>query len=147
MQGQILLSVLVGVLVYLSLSIFGVQYALVLAIFAAALELIPVFGSFIAAVPAVAIGFVDGGTTLGLTVIAIYLIVNQFQSNLIYPLVVKKIVGVPPLLVILALIAGAQLAGFIGIIIAVPVAAALQEFVSDIQRRKQRELEGMNIPT
>lgn len=153
MQGQILLSVLIGVLVYLGLEIvyqgFGVtgsRYSLVLAIIAAAFELIPVFGSFIAAVPAIIIAYVDGGATLALLVLGLYVIVNQFQSNLIYPLVVKKIVGVPPLLVILALIAGAQLAGFIGVIIAVPFAAALQEFVSDIQRRKQRELEGMNTP-
>ncbi len=104
-------------------------------------ELIPVFGSFMAAVPGIAIAFIDGGSTLAIAVLFWYVIVNQFQSNLIYPLVVKKIVGVPPLLVILALIAGAQLAGFLGIIIAVPLAAALQEFVSDIQKKKQKELE------
>jgi predicted PurR-regulated permease PerM len=66
-----------------------------------------------------------------------YLIVNQFQANLIYPLVVQKIVGVPPLLVILALIAGAQLAGFLGIILSVPAAAILQELVQDIQKGKR----------
>lgn len=147
MQGQILLSVLIGVLVYLGLSILGIRYALLLAIVAAIFELIPVFGSIMAAMPGVAIAFIDGGTTLALLVIGLYLIINQFQSNLIYPLVVKKIVGVPPLLVILALIAGAQLAGFLGIIIAVPLAAAIQEFVSDIQRRKHRELERMASPT
>jgi predicted PurR-regulated permease PerM len=146
MQGQILLSVLIGVLIYLGLAIIGVRYALVLGLLAALFELVPVFGSFVAAVPAIAVAFVDGGTSLGFLVTGLYLIVNQFQSNLIYPLVVKKIVGVPPLLVILALIAGAQLAGFLGVIIAVPLAAAMQEFVSDIQRRKQRELERMSSP-
>ncbi len=148
MQGQLLLSILIGVLVYLGLEIIyqgvGVvdsRYSFLLAIIAAMFELIPVFGSFMAAVPAIAFAFVDGGSTLAIAVLFWYVIVNQFQSNLIYPLVVKKIVGVPPLLVILALIAGAQLAGFLGIIIAVPLAAALQEFVSDIQKKKQRELE------
>lgn len=141
MQGQILLSVLIAVLVYLGLTILGVPYALLLALLAGVFELVPVFGSILASLPGIAIAFADGGTTLALVVIGFYLIINQFQSNLIYPLVVKKIVGVPPLLVILALIAGAQLAGFLGIIIAVPLAAALQEFVNDIQRKKQRELE------
>ena len=141
MQGQILLSVLIAVLIYLGLTIVGVRYALLLALIAGIFELIPVFGSIIASIPGVAIAFIDGGTTFALVVIGLYLIINQFQSNLIYPLVVKKIIGVPPLLVIIALIAGAQLAGFLGIIIAVPLAAALQEFVNDVQRKKQRELE------
>lgn len=148
MQGQLLLSLLIGVLVYLGLEIIyqgvGVtdsRYSFLLAIIAAMFELIPVFGSFMAAIPGIAIAFIDGGSTLAIAVLFWYVIVNQFQSNLIYPLVVKKIVGVPPLLVILALIAGAQLAGFLGIIIAVPLAAALQEFVSDIQKKKQKELE------
>lgn len=149
MQGQILLSVLIAVLIYLCLLILqfkfpGYEYVLLLAVLAGILELIPVFGSIIAAIPAVLIGFSVGGTTLALIVVAIYLIVNQFQSNLIYPLVVKKIVGVPPLLVLLALIAGGQLAGVLGIIIAVPLAAALQEWLSDIQRKKQRELEKLS---
>jgi predicted PurR-regulated permease PerM len=141
MQGQLLLSLIVAVLVYLGLTILGVPYAFLLAIGAGVLELIPVFGSILAAIPAIAIAFVNGGTTLLLLVAGLYLIVNQFQSNLIYPLVVKKVVGVPPLLVILSLIIGMQLAGFLGIILSVPVAAALQEFVTDVQKEKRALLE------
>ncbi|HEX9608778.1 MAG TPA: AI-2E family transporter [Candidatus Paceibacterota bacterium] len=137
MQGQIMLSLIVGILVYLGLTILGMKYALVLAIMAAVLELIPVFGSILAAIPAIGLAFVGGGTGLALLVTGFYLIVNQFQANLIYPLVVQKIVGVPPLLVILALIAGAQLAGFLGIILSVPAAAILQELVQDIQKGKR----------
>jgi len=136
MQGQILLGVIVGVLVYLGLTVLGVKYALVLAVLAALFELIPVFGPILAAVPAVMIGFVDGGATLGFLTIALYLIIQQFENHLIYPLVVTKVVGVPPLLVILALIVGAQLAGFLGIILSVPFAAALQELVTDLQKRR-----------
>jgi predicted PurR-regulated permease PerM len=134
MQGQLLLSLLAGVLVYLGLTILGVPYALVLAIFTAFMEMIPVFGSFISAVPAIAIAFATGGLSLALIVAGLFLIVNQFQSNLVYPLVVKKIVGVPPLLVILALIAGGQLAGFLGVLLSVPIAAAVSEIVSDIDK-------------
>jgi len=140
MQGQLLLSLIVGVLVYLGLSILGVEFALLLAVTAAVFELIPVFGSVLAAIPAVAIGFIDGGTGLALLVTGLYLIINQFQANLIYPLVVQKIVGVPPLLVIIALIVGAQLAGFLGIILSVPAAAVLQELVGDIQQEKRISL-------
>jgi len=137
MQGQLLLSLIVGVLVYLGLTILGMKYALVLAVIAAVLELIPVFGSILAAIPAIVLAFASGGTGLALLVTGLYLIVNQFQGNLIYPLVVQKVVGVPPLLVILALIVGAQLAGFLGIILSVPAAAVLQELVHDIQKGKR----------
>lgn len=137
MQGQLLLALIVGVLVYLGLTILGVKYALVLAIIAALFELIPVFGPILSAVPATIVGFADGGVTLGILVVALYIIIQQFENHLIYPLVVTKVVGVPPLLVILALIVGAQLAGFLGIILAVPFAAALQEVVRDLEKRRR----------
>ncbi len=137
MQGQILLALLVGVLLYLGLVILGVPYALVLAVLAAVFELIPVFGQILAAIPAVAVAFAAGGGGLALLVAGLFLVVQQFESHLIYPLVVKKVVGVPPLLVILALLIGAKLAGFIGILLSVPVAAALREFVNDIENHRR----------
>ncbi len=137
MQGQLLLGLLIGILVYLGLTILGVQYAFILAIIAAVAELIPLFGATIAAVPAVAIGFLDS-ITLGFMVLGLYVIIQQFENHLIYPLVVRKVVGVPPLLIILALIIGAQLAGFLGIILAVPLAAALIELTDDIQKEKKK---------
>ncbi|HET8581578.1 MAG TPA: AI-2E family transporter [Candidatus Paceibacterota bacterium] len=136
MQGQLLLGLIVGLLVYLGLMIMGVQYALVLAVLAALFELIPVFGPVLSAVPGVAIAFIGGGVSLALIVLALYVIIQQFENHLIYPLVVTKVVGVPPLLVILALIIGAQLAGFLGIILSVPFSAAIQEFVHDWDRRR-----------
>jgi predicted PurR-regulated permease PerM len=137
MQGQLLLSLIITVLLFLGLSLLGVPYALVLAIFAGLMELIPVFGSLVAAVPGVAIALLSGGLTEAFIVTGLYLIVNQFQAHLIYPLVVKKVVGVAPILVIIALIAGGQLAGFIGVLLSVPVAAVIQEFVNDVQRGRQ----------
>ncbi len=141
MQGQIILAVIVGMLVYLGLTILGVKYALLLAVIAAIFELIPVFGPILSAIPAIIIAFVDGGVTIGLLVIGLYIIIQQFENHLIYPLVVTKVVGVPPLLVIIALIVGAQLAGFLGIILSVPVAAVLQELVSDLEKKRKKALE------
>jgi len=135
MQGQLLLGLIMGVLVYLGLTILGIKYALPLAVLAAFFELIPVFGPIFAAVPAVLLGFVDGGFTMGLFVIALYVILQQFENHLIYPLVVTKVVGVPPLLVILGLIIGAQLAGFLGILLSIPVVATIQELVRDMNYR------------
>lgn len=140
MQGQLLLGLLIGVLVYLGLTILGVPYALLLALLAAVFELIPVFGPILAAIPAVLVALTTGGASLVFLVIGLYVIIQQFENHLIYPLVVTKVVGVPPLLVILSLIIGAQLAGFLGIILSVPVAATIQELVSDIQKEKQKFL-------
>ncbi len=71
--------------------------------------------------------------------IALYVIAQQFENHLIYPLVVTRVVGVPPLLVILALIVGAELAGFLGVILSVPVAATIQELAHDIETGRLRE--------
>lgn len=138
LQGQLLLSLIVGALVYVGLLLLGVPYALLLAIVAAVFELIPVFGSILSAIPAVILSFIEAGTTLAILTIILYVVVNQLQGNVIYPMVVQKVLGLPPLVVILAIIAGAQLAGFLGILIAVPIAAALREWVSDVQKGKQQ---------
>lgn len=143
MQGQLLLSLIAGVLVYLWLTILGVPYSFLLAIFAALTELVPVFGSYIAAAPALAIAFTVGGIPMALAVLGGFVVINQLQSHLVYPLVVKKVIGVPPLLVIIALIAGWQLAGFLGVLLSVPIAAALSELVGDIQKSKERALAKM----
>jgi predicted PurR-regulated permease PerM len=138
MQGQILLSVIVAILVYLGLLIIGVPYALLLAVFTAIAEIIPIFGSLIAGTIAVIVAFSNGGVAIAAIVLGLYVVVNQFESNLIYPLIVKKIVGIPPLLVIIALIAGYTLAGFLGVLLSVPVAAVLLEFITDFDKRKRR---------
>ncbi|HEY4500804.1 MAG TPA: AI-2E family transporter [Candidatus Paceibacterota bacterium] len=137
MQGQILLSVIVGVFVYLGLLIIGVPYALLLAVFTAMVEIIPIFGSLLSGVAAVIVGYSDGGVAIAAIVAGLYIVVNQFESNLIYPLIVKKIVGIPPLLVIVALIAGYTLAGFLGAVLSVPMAAVLLEFLNDFDKRKR----------
>ncbi|MHB0865558.1 MAG: AI-2E family transporter [Minisyncoccota bacterium] len=138
MQGQILLSVIVAILVYLGLLIIGVPYALLLAVFTALAEIIPIFGSLIAGTFAVIIAYSSGGVALGAIVLGLYVVVNQFESNLIYPLIVKKVVGVPPLLVIVALIAGYTLAGFLGVLLSVPAAAVALELITDFDKRKRR---------
>jgi len=140
MQGQLMLALIVGVLLYLGLTILGVQYALLLAVLAALFELIPVFGQILAAIPAVAVGFTQGGITEALLVTGLFVVVQQFEANLFYPVVVKKVVGVPPLRVILSLIIGLKLVGFLGVVLSVPIACAIQEFVSDIDRRKTKAL-------
>ncbi|MBX4209077.1 AI-2E family transporter [Candidatus Parcubacteria bacterium] len=137
MQGQIVLAILVGLLVYLGLMVLGVKNALLFAVLAALLETIPLFGPIIAAIPAVAASYSDGGTSSALIVAGLYLIIHQFENHLIYPLVVKKIVGVPPILVILSLLVGFKLAGFLGIILSVPASSMLVEFIDDMEKKRK----------
>lgn len=137
MQGQLLSSVIGGVLAYLGLLILGIPYAFLLAMFTAAAMLVPIFGSFLSAFPPIVIAFSNGGFTLSLIVAGLYLIINQFESHIIHPLVVNKVVGIPPLLVILALIVGGELAGFLGVLLAIPLAAVLREFLNDFDKGKR----------
>ncbi len=139
MQGQLLLSVIVAVLVFLGLTLLGVKNALLLAVLAGIFELIPLFGSFLAAAPAILLAFADGGLSLALLVTGLFVIINQFEGQLIYPLVVKKVVGVPPIISILAIVIGGKLAGFLGILLSVPIAAVFMELVNDLEKSKLRE--------
>ncbi len=143
LQGQVLLGVLIGVLVYLTLSVIGIPYALPLALFAAVLEIIPVFGPIISSVPAILVAFSSVGVGTALLLVGLYIIIYQFESQLFYPLVVKKIVGISPIVVILALVIGAKLAGILGAIIAVPLSAALMEYVHDIEKSKKAQKDEM----
>ncbi len=136
MQGQLLLGIVVGVLVYLGLMILGIKNALILAVLAGLLEIIPVFGPILSAIPAILFGFTAGGLTTALLVFGLFVIIQQFENHLIYPLVVKKIVGVSPIIVILALIIGGKLAGFLGVVLSVPITSVLMEFLGDIQKDK-----------
>ena len=135
-KGQILLGLLVGVLTFLGLLILKVDFPLPLAILAGLLELIPLFGPILAAIPAIAIALLQN-PTLALYTLALYAVIQQFENHLIYPLVVRRIIGVPPMIVILALVIGGRLGGLFGLLLAVPVATVLMEFVSDIEAKKR----------
>ena len=144
MQGQLILAVIIAMLVYLGLTLLNVPNALLLAFLAGLFEIIPLFGPILASIPAVMIAFVSGGISLAVVVIGLYLIIHQFENHLIYPLVVKKVTGVSPIVSILALVAGWELAGFLGLVISVPFATVLMEFFDDVERNKIAQIEANN---
>lgn len=135
MQGQLLMGTIVGMLTYLGLTIIGVKYSLVLALLVVVAELIP-FGLILATVPGVLFAYLDGGVTIAAVTALMYLILGQFETYLIYPLVVKRATGISPLVVIISLLVGGTLAGFWGIILAVPCAVCLLEFLDDLEKKK-----------
>lgn len=138
-QGQMLLGIIIGLLVYLGLTIIGVKYALLIAILAAVSELIP-FGLILATVPAVMFAYLGGGVTLGAIVLAFFFIIQQFENYLIAPLIVQRVIGISPIIMIIALLVGATLAGFWGLILAIPVAVCILEYVSDLEKKKLSEV-------
>ena len=135
MQGQMLIGLIIGILTYLGLTILGVKYSLVLAIITGIFEVIP-FGIYLAVVPAIMFSYLDGGITLCLLTIALYFILHQFEAYLIYPLVIKKVIGISPLVVILSILIGLELAGIWGVILAIPFAVCLFEFLDDLEKKK-----------
>ena len=125
LRGQVLLSLLIGVLVYVGLTILGVEAALPLAIIAAFLEVVPVIGPIIAAIPAVLIALTVSPLLAGL-VAGFYFAIQQFEGHVVVPQVMKKAVGLNPLLVILAISVGGRLLGIGGALLAVPIAVVIQ---------------------
>ncbi len=138
-QGQIALMLIVGVLVFVGLSLIKMKFALTLAILAALFEIIPIFGPIFSAVPAVLIAF-SISPTLGFITVGLYLVIQWTENHIIYPVVVNKLVGVPSIVVILAITAGGALAGFLGVVLAVPTAALLLEIFHDLEKQKHNDL-------
>ncbi len=136
MQGQLLLSLLVALLVYIPMLILDMPYATLLALLAFFGELIPVVGLSIATVPALLLAWIHGGTSLLGIVALVYLIIGQLENHVLYPKVMNKMVGVPSVVVIISLVIGAKLAGIWGVLLSVPVAAIFMEFADDVRKKK-----------
>lgn len=136
LQGQLLLGLIVGLVVYVGLSLFGIKFALIFGILSMLLEIVPVAGPVLAAVPAVIIAFLQD-PVLGLWVLVFYVLVQQLENHLLVPLVLGKTTGLNPVVVIMALLIGGQLAGIPGAILAVPVATVIVEVLDDMARHRQ----------
>lgn len=137
MQGQIVLALSVGLMTYIALLIIGVPHPFLLAFLAGIFEFIPIIGVTFSMIPAFFLSTLTGGFGLGLIVIGVYIFIQQIESHVLYPIVAKKIIGIPPLLVIISLVAGAQLAGLLGALLAVPLSVALMEFIDDVEKKKR----------
>jgi len=129
--GQFILSAVIFGLTYIGLTVLKVEYALVLALIAGILEMIPYIGPFLALVPALLFAFIQS-PGLAVAVIILYVVIQQLENHVIVPVVMSKSVGLNPVLVILGILIGGSLGGVIGAIIAIPVLSAISIFVSDL---------------
>lgn len=136
LRGQAILGLIVGVFVFIALTLLGIRYALSLALLAAVFELIPVIGPILAAAPAVFLAFLSS-PLLGVIVALVYFIIQQAESHLLVPLVMRRTTGLNPIVVIIALLVGAELGGILGIFLSVPVATIIVEFLTDTDRKKR----------
>lgn len=123
-RGQLILSGSIGLLTFIGLTILRIDYALTLAVIAGISELLPIVGPFVGAVPAILVAFMIS-PILALWTAVLYLGIQQFENHILVPQVMKRAVGLSPVVIIFSLLAGARLLGLIGVIIAVPVASAV----------------------
>lgn len=136
LRGQLFLSLIIGILSYIGLLILGIPYALPLAVVAGILEVVPVIGPIIAAIPSILIALTIS-PILSLGVAAMYFVIQQLENHLIVPQVMRRAVGLNPLVVILAIAIGSRLLGFAGALLAVPIAVVLQIVVTEIIEEKK----------
>lgn len=124
LRGQLVLMLVVGVLSYVSLLILGVRYALVLALLAGVLEIVPFIGPITSGIPAVVLAYAQSPLK-AIMVLVIYIIIQQSENHILVPKILGKSIGVSPLIVIIAVLVGAKLGGIMGALVAVPVVTAL----------------------
>jgi len=136
LQGQLLLALSVGLIVFVGLSLLKIKYALLLGIVAMILEIVPIVGPVISAIPGVILAFAQS-PMLGIWVIVFYVAVQQIESHILTPLVLGKTLGLNPVTVIIALLVGGTLAGIIGILLSVPVAVIVVEIFDDLAKQKE----------
>ena len=134
MQAQFIIAVLMGVAVYVLLSILGSPYALTLGVVAGFLEVIPFIGPLIAGALILGLVAVDS-VVKGLIAVVIYVLFQQFEQNVIVPTIMSKVVGSNPLVILVAALIGAELLGFWGIVLAIPIVAVVSEILRDIKKQ------------
>ena len=139
--AQLSLAVIIGVVVSVGLWVMGVPYSLLLGLIAGVLEVIPIMGPILAAVPAVLVGF-SQSALLGVGLLVFYLVVQQAENHLLIPAMMKKATGLNPLVTILAVLLGARLIGVVGVLLAVPAAAVLSAFVADFMLPGEQAVAG-----
>jgi predicted PurR-regulated permease PerM len=100
-------------------------------------EIVPIAGPIFAGAIAFLIAISDSWV-LGIYTILIFILIQQVESHFLVPLVMKKTVGISPIVVVIALLAGSQIAGFTGIVLAVPAAVVFQEVLEDWEKRKMK---------
>ena len=138
MAGNLLISVIAGLVTWIFLTIVGVPFAGVLGLWVGFADLLPLVGATVGAIPTIAIAFLQS-TGAGIAVLVMYIVYQQLENHLLQPVVMSRTVHLNPLGVLLSVLVGVELAGFVGALLAIPAAGAIQVVIRDLwDDRRQR---------
>jgi len=136
-RGQLTLMASILVMTTVAYVLLDLPNALLLGVIAGIAELIPIVGPALGAIPALLVAAVTGDVQTVILVAVVYVVIQVVEGNVLVPIVMKNAIGVPPFLVIVALLIGGSVAGLVGALLAVPVAAALVVILERGQAREQ----------
>jgi predicted PurR-regulated permease PerM len=136
LRGQMILMVLMFTLSLIGLLILGIDNALTLAMMTGIAELLPVVGPIAAGIPAILVGF-NESPWLAVWMLGLIILLQQIEGNILVPLVMRKAVGLNPIIIILAMMIGLEKLGVVGMIMAIPVATTLSIFVKEYAQKKK----------
>lgn len=131
LRGLIIAQIIIGVLVYVGLTIVGLPFPIFWAVLSALTEVIPYFGALISGIPAVLFGFTHSPGT-ALAVAAVFLIAHQVDGNLIGPVVMARAVKLHPAVVAIGVVVVDRLFGFLGLLVAVPIISGFLILVDEL---------------
>jgi predicted PurR-regulated permease PerM len=146
-SGNLLISLIAGISSGVVLWIAGVPYAVALGLLVALLDLIPLAGATIAAIIVVLVAIASAGTTAAIVVGVFFVIYQQVENHLIQPLVYGRTVQLSPLAVLVSVLIGAQIAGVLGALAAIPVAGTIQVLLLEWRRGKIERVSTRTIET
>lgn len=135
-RGQLSLSFIVGTMTFVGLQLLGIPYALPLALVAGILEIVPIIGPIISAVPAILVGFTIS-PFIGIATAAMFIVVQQLENHLIVPMIMSKVIGLQPPVIIVSLLIGAKLAGIGGAFLAPPILIILKIVIGEFLKEDQ----------
>ncbi len=133
-RGQLTVCVITGVLTGVGMRILGMRFPVLLGMIAGLTEIVPYFGPFLGAVPALMLALLRS-PALALYVAATFALIQQVESTVIAPRIVSGHVGLHPLVVVFALLVGQELYGILGLLLAVPIAASLRVLLVHLARQ------------
>lgn len=139
MAGNLLISLIAGTVTYVALRIAGVPFANVLAVWVGFADLIPLVGATLGAIPTIFVAFLHS-TEAGIAMLIVYVVYQQIENHVLQPVVMSRTVKLNPLLVLLAVLVGVELAGFVGALLAIPAAGVIQVVVRDLWEERQARL-------
>ncbi len=127
-RGQIVISIIMGILVFSGMYLLGVDYPLVLGLLATLTETIPIVGPIIGAIPAILLAYI-AAPALAVKVIIFYILIQQIENHLIVPNIMGHTIDLHPILVVVSLLIGGHIYGVVGMMLAVPVTALLRVII------------------